>query len=117
MMLQPPRGRAVSFYEWEGRGTGRDATAQAPRLYSSYFVNGRAERLGWTEMRRLHFYEWGGLRMALRRRDAEIFMNGKKWRMTLARARACVCEREERGERGEGMRRWWLFWSQGQCQA
>lgn len=45
------------------------------------FVNGRAERLGRAEMRRLHFYEWGGLRMVLRRRAAEIFMNGKKWRM------------------------------------
>lgn len=51
-----------------------------------FFVNGRAERLGRAEMRRLHFYEWGGLRMALRRRGAEIFMNGKKWRMR----RVCV---------------------------
>lgn len=85
MMLQPPRGREASFYEWEGRGEEGDGTAQMPRLFFFFspllFVNGRAERLGRAEMRRLHFYEWGGLRMVLRRRAAEIFMNGKKWRM------------------------------------
>lgn len=98
MMLQPPRGREVSFYEWEGRGEERDGTAQMPRLFfHSFFVNGRAERLGRAEMRRLHFYEWGGLRVVLRRRDAEIFVNGKKWRMRR------VGEREREG--GEGKRR------------
>lgn len=98
MMLQPPRGREVSFYEWEGRGKERDGTAQMPRLFfHSFFVNGRAERLGRAEMRRLHFYEWGGLRVVLRRRDAEIFVNGKKWRMRR------VGEREREG--GEGKRR------------
>lgn len=104
MMLQPPRGREVSFYEWEGRGEEGDGTAQMPRLFLSFlffplpllFVNGRAERLGRAEMRRLHFYEWGGLRMVLRRRDAEIFMNGKKWRMRRVSVR-------ERGVRGRGV--------------
>lgn len=90
MMLQPPRGREVRFYEWEGRGKERDGTAQMPRLFfSPFFVNGRAERLGRAELRRLHFYEWGGLRMVLRRRYIEIFMNGKKWRMRCVYV--CVC--------------------------
>lgn len=66
-------------------------------FFHSFFVNGRAERLGRAEMRRLHFYEWGGLRVVLRRRDAEIFVNGKKWRMRR------VGEREREG--GEGKRR------------
>lgn len=79
MMLQPPRGREVSFYEWEGRGKERDGTAQMPGLFFSvFFVNGRAARLGRAEMRMLHFYEWGGLRIALRRRHTYVFMNGKK---------------------------------------
>lgn len=47
----------MSFYEWEGRGEGRDGTAQMPQLFFLFFVNGRAERLGRAEMRRLHFYE------------------------------------------------------------
>lgn len=66
-------------------------------FFTLFFVNGRAERLGRAEMRRLHFYEWGGLRVVLRRRDAEIFVNGKKWRMRR------VGEREREG--GEGKRR------------
>lgn len=38
MMLQPPRGREVSFYEWEGRGKERDGTAQMPGLFFSVFL-------------------------------------------------------------------------------
>lgn len=116
MMLQPaPRGRReVSFMNGRVRGEegGRhcaDASSASLSislaLFSSssslsLFVNGRAERgrEREAEMRRLHFYEWGGLRMKLRMRDAEIFMNGKKWRMRR------VCERGK-GER----RRWGLF--------
>lgn len=75
VMLQPPRGREVSFYEWEGRRKEGDGTAHMPRFFSDFFVNGREERLGTAEM---HFYEWGGLQMELRRRDTQIFMNGKK---------------------------------------
>ena len=49
-------------------------------------MNGREEerkgtalcRLRRAETRRLHFYEWGGLRVLLRRRDVQIFMNGGK---------------------------------------
>lgn len=80
--MQPPRGREVSFYEWEGRGKEGDGTAQMPQLPPPPppLVNGRAERLRRAETRRLHFYEWGGLRVLLRRRDVQIFMNGvKKW--------------------------------------
>lgn len=42
MMLQPQRGREVSFYEWEGRGKRRDGNAQMHRrFFSLFFVNGR----------------------------------------------------------------------------
>lgn len=73
VMLQPPRGREVSFYEWEGR-EGRKGTAlrrchSSPHPSLSLFVNGRAERLRRAETPRLHFYEWGGLRASLRMRD------------------------------------------------
>ena len=80
------------------KGKGRHCADASAFFFSLslFFVNGRAERLGRAEMRRLHFYEWGGLRMALRRRDAEIFMNGKKWRMRR------VCMREQQQEEEEG---------------
>lgn len=63
------------------RGKEGDGTAQMPQLSPlslSLFVNGRAERLRRAEMPRLHFYEWGGLRALLRRREVQIFMNGVK---------------------------------------
>lgn len=42
--------------------------------------------------------------MVLRRRDAEIFMNGKKWRMRRVSVR-------ERGVRGRGGRVFFFFFS------
>lgn len=104
VMLQPPRGREVSFYEWEGRGKEGDGTAQMPQLPPPPFVNGRAERLRRAETRRLHFYEWGGLRVLVRRRDVQIFMNGVKMGNERVGANAM---------RGKGRQ---VFWSQGQCQ-
>lgn len=74
-------GEGSEFF-MNGRAEEREGTAlrRCPGFFfffSLFFVNGRAEQLRTAEMRRLHFYEWGGLRMALRRRDAEIFfMNG-----------------------------------------
>lgn len=112
VMLQPPRGREVSFYEWEGRGKEGDGTAQMLQLppplslslSRSLFVNGRAERLRRVETRRLHFYEWGGLRVLLRRRAARIFMNGVK----MGNERVGV-----NAMRGKGRQ---VFWPQRQCQ-
>lgn len=46
MMLQPPRGREVSFYEWEGRGKERDGTAQMPRLFSLFFCEWQGRATG-----------------------------------------------------------------------
>lgn len=76
-----------------GRVEEREGTALRRCLgfFSLFFVNGRAERLGRAELRRLHFYEWGGLRMVLRRRYIEIFMNGKKWRMRCMYVCVSVC--------------------------
>lgn len=48
---------------------------------------------GGAEMRRLHFYEWGGLRVLVRRRGGQIFMNEKKWGKRAVCARACVRKR------------------------
>lgn len=91
VMLQPPRGREVSFYEWEGReerkGTALRRCHSSPPLSLS-FVNGRAERLRRAEMPRLHFYEWGGLRALLRMREVQIFMNGVKMGNETVRANA-----------------------------
>lgn len=73
----------------ERKGRGRhcaDATAFSP--LSLFFVNGRAERLRRAEMPRLHFYEWGGLRALLRRREVQIFMNGVKMGNETVRATA-----------------------------
>lgn len=81
VMLQPLRGREVSFYEWEGREERKGTALRrclSPPSSLSFFVNGRAERLRRAETRRLHFYEWGGLRLLLRMRVAQIFMNGVK---------------------------------------
>ena len=88
-----------------------DGTAQMPPLFSpslppslsrslSLFVNGRAERLGRAEMRRLHFYEWGGLRMALRRRGAEYFYEWEEMANE-----ACVCVRESEKKKTKRRRR------------
>lgn len=93
MMLQPPRGRAVSFYEWEGRreGKGRHC-AGASALSSSlptdrpppsslslsppYFLNGRAGRLGGVRgRRRKRAVGWGG--GGVLKCGGYIFMNGE----------------------------------------
>lgn len=48
MMLQPPRGREVSFYEWEGKGKEGDGTAQMPRFFFFFLCEweGRVTREG-----------------------------------------------------------------------
>lgn len=94
MMLQPPRGREVSFYEWEGRGEEKGGRRCADASVFSFIFSeweGRTSR-GGLEMRRLHFYEWGGHQIALRTREARIFMNGKKWQ--IRRVRLCVGKKE-----------------------
>lgn len=95
MMLQPPRGREVSFYEWEGRGKERDGTAQMPRLFSSFLWMGGQS-------------DWGGLKCG-----GYIFMNGEdsEWYCAGAMSRFLWMGRNgewgvwERERRGEGKRR------------
>lgn len=74
-----------------GRVKGRHSADASASFFPLFFVNGRAE------MRRLHFYEWGGLRITLRRRDTKIFMNGEEM---ANEAYACVRDRER--ERRDG---------------